>query len=318
MEHFKKRALLRARIMSREERREIVGGQQDKVQERNRTEEEPEETQETREQDEPESEITRWPLEAFDILKKEKMIEGLQEYGGAQKWLTRDRGQKILDSITKTEGWDTAPRIEDIVREGWVRTRRVAWKPYKPGIKISGRAIKNDTLLLTIFPKNPQMEEDIQMWFRNKARYSIAGREICPETRREHLHVYAEFEDETKYEWMQVLWREIHIDPVKRTAIDKRRAKEYTTKEADIQWEEGEQSDLLNREEENQRSRKEPSENKYTNIIRMVEEGNLDEVKIRYPGEYLRMHGHRKNAADEADDAEEMRKTQNVRPRREK
>jgi hypothetical protein len=31
--------------------------------------------------------------------------------------------------------------------------------------------------------------------------------------------------------------------------------------------------------------KKEPSENKYTNIIEMMEKGNLDEVKIRYPGE---------------------------------
>jgi hypothetical protein len=301
MEHFKKRGLLRARIMSRDERRQIVAGEEEKVKERNASgEQETEKKEQETPQDQPETGITRWPVEAFDILKREKMIEGLQEYGGAQKWLTRERGQKILDSITKSEGWDCAPKMEDIIAQGWVRTKRVAWKPYKPGIKISGRGIKNDTLLLTIFPKSTQMEEDIQTWFRNKARYSIAGREICPETGRQHLHVYAEFEDETRYDWIQVLWREIHIDPVKRTAIDKRRAKEYTTKEADIQWEEGEQSDLLNREEENQRTTKEPSENKYTNIIKMVEEGNLDEVKIRYPGEYLRMHGQLERLATRA------------------
>jgi hypothetical protein len=78
--------------------------------------------------------------------------------------------------------------------------------------------VKNDNFLLTIFVESPEMEGELRTWFTTRTQYSIAAREICPEIGREHPHIYAEFEDETKYGWMQVMWREFHIDPVKRTA----------------------------------------------------------------------------------------------------
>jgi hypothetical protein len=121
------------------------------------------------------------------------------------------------------------------------------------------------------------------------------------QNKKTHDHIYCEFTSKSAYKWIQKIKPEPHWEAVTRKKADRVKAWEYVRKDGEILWETGKPNIWI---QEHINEKQDPAydhwvtkilpkpakmsrDEKAREIVRLVETGNIEEVKREFPQEYL-------------------------------
>jgi hypothetical protein len=187
--------------------------------------------------------------------------------------------------------WTLQQMIDFLIANDAIKQEQYSKKIRKPvgGVRLDGRKIRATSLLLTLFPEFDDDIEQLGQWCQKHALFTVGGIEQCPTTGRTHVHAVLEVSDCEDYKWLKHLFPRINIQVGIRK---KKEAELYVRKENRIAWEHQRtgyfRAHVEQKRDEREEKRREAKE-KFEDIITLAEDGNLQQIKNKYPMEYLRM-----------------------------
>jgi hypothetical protein len=175
---------------------------------------------------------------------------------------------------------------------GIVQSRGTRIKCFKPGLRIDGRPITSKTLLLTLFTLDKKEWEPglLCNYLTKHTTYFTAGREVCPTTSREHIHVFVQFPNITELKWLKVIFPTINI---KNKLINQTAARDYAIKGGHLLWEHGEfvpGPELLRTFVKTGAAGGEANKERWRRIMELAENNQLPTIKEEFPAEYFRFN----------------------------
>jgi hypothetical protein len=163
-----------------------------------------------------------------------------------------------------------------------------------PGKKRDGHGFRTSSsrkLMITYFPEvaNEQQERaDWTGWLNRNAGYARAGTETAPTTSLLHYHIFATFTEAEYAQWIVNLWPTAHIEHARKEEASIR----YCIKGGN-DW--GTRGNGMDEPSKKTTQRIKTGgvgtgQEKWTELLRLIEEGNIDEIKNRYPRDWIIHH----------------------------
>jgi hypothetical protein len=170
-----------------------------------------------------------------------------------------------------------------------IQTRGPRVKCLKPGLRHEGRAITGKSLLLTLFPTaHKEWETDLLCTYLAKhATYFTAGREICPLTSREHVHVFVQFADIEHLRWLKVIFPSINIVHKLRNQLA---ARDYAIKDGVLLWDHGQFVPPIDRAEPAHLTGGRANKERWQRIMELAQNNDIPTIIAEFPGEFFRFN----------------------------